>query len=381
MLSVILPVHNHEEVLSVTLGSLIKACSEEAEIIVVDDGSTDDSALIVNKYCLTNTNIKLITQEHQGLSAARNTGLNRAFGEYVLFMRPGDYLIEKVLEEKWSDRLSEKDSDMIIFSSVKVSPSGDRYVLNELDQEAVEIRSTRKLEKLVNCPLGSCLFRRKFLTDEKIVFSEVKETNGESKGSINSSTENGNVLPEGAFREAWNERRFLLKALAGAEKIKTFETALYVDYAAVRTGGRIGHLGCSGEEILQVAGDLKELTEWIAERQELQNRGTCLDYIRQKMCALVLEGAKAYVKEGRNKEELLHILEMAGGYDFLKKYVSAPNIPEEMWEDMTLFRENPGRFVRAARREGVKEALKRGFLKFPLCRRYQEKKCYPLWFM
>lgn len=92
LLSVIVPVFNTEKFLNECLDSIIRQTYENLEIIIVDDGSTDSSGSICELYASRDRRIKVIHQENRGLSAARNSGLNVAQGEYIAFVDSDDFL-------------------------------------------------------------------------------------------------------------------------------------------------------------------------------------------------------------------------------------------------------------------------------------------------
>lgn len=85
LVSIIVPVYNSVEHLSECIDSLLKQDYPNIEIILVDDGSTDDSYLLCKKYALTDQRIKIFQQIHQGSSSARNTGLGFSSGDYIMF--------------------------------------------------------------------------------------------------------------------------------------------------------------------------------------------------------------------------------------------------------------------------------------------------------
>lgn len=98
-LSIIVPVYNVVDYLAKCLDSLIAQdlSQDEYEIIVVNDGSTDNSGEIAKQYADKYPNINLVNQANQGLSGARNTGIMNAKGEYVQFVDSDDYLEQNVL--------------------------------------------------------------------------------------------------------------------------------------------------------------------------------------------------------------------------------------------------------------------------------------------
>ncbi len=99
--SIIVPIYNVEPYLCKCIDSLLNQDipSDEYEIILVDDGSTDGCVNIVNNYSCRYDNIVAIHQSNGGLSAARNCGIDNAKGEYVIFVDSDDYLQPNVLKE------------------------------------------------------------------------------------------------------------------------------------------------------------------------------------------------------------------------------------------------------------------------------------------
>ncbi|MBX9888367.1 MAG: glycosyltransferase [Flavobacteriaceae bacterium] len=99
-LSIIIPVYNTAEYLRTCLDSIFvqDLSSDEYEVIVINDGSTDDSREILKDYQIRHNNIMVINQQNQGVSIARNKGLEIAKGEYITFVDSDDSLYENVLK-------------------------------------------------------------------------------------------------------------------------------------------------------------------------------------------------------------------------------------------------------------------------------------------
>ena len=91
-ISVIVPIYNVEPYLSQCLDSIISQTLADIEIICVNDGSTDNSLQILQKYAAQDNRIKIINQPNQGLSAARNSGIDVATGEFIGFVDSDDYI-------------------------------------------------------------------------------------------------------------------------------------------------------------------------------------------------------------------------------------------------------------------------------------------------
>ena len=92
LVSVIVPVYNVERYVQQCLESLVNQTLKEIEIIIVNDGSTDGSAEICNKYAKMDSRIVYITKENGGLSEARNVGLKYASADYIGFVDSDDYV-------------------------------------------------------------------------------------------------------------------------------------------------------------------------------------------------------------------------------------------------------------------------------------------------
>lgn len=94
-ISVIIPIYNAEKYLEQCIKSVLSQTLKELEIICVDDGSTDDSALIIKKLISQDKRIRLLYQTNQGAGIARNQALDKAKGKYVTFLDADDYYIDK----------------------------------------------------------------------------------------------------------------------------------------------------------------------------------------------------------------------------------------------------------------------------------------------
>ena len=89
-ISVIIPIYNVEKYLRQCLDSVVNQTIKDIEIICINDGSTDNSQAILNEYAKKDERFVVINQVNQGLSVARNNGLNSATGKYVAFIDSDD---------------------------------------------------------------------------------------------------------------------------------------------------------------------------------------------------------------------------------------------------------------------------------------------------
>ncbi len=99
MISVVMPVYNSEKHLEKAIESILEQTYTDLELIIIDDGSTDSSPKIVKQYAQMDQRVRIISQENSGVSAARNTGIDAARGEWLYFMDSDDYVDLSFLQE------------------------------------------------------------------------------------------------------------------------------------------------------------------------------------------------------------------------------------------------------------------------------------------
>ena len=108
MISIIVPVYNVEKYLRRCIDSILNQSFKDYEVILVDDGSKDISGKICDEYASMYKNLKVIHKENGGLGYARNTGLEYASGEYILFVDSDDYLEASMIENLYTCLISNK---------------------------------------------------------------------------------------------------------------------------------------------------------------------------------------------------------------------------------------------------------------------------------
>ncbi|MDD6237531.1 MAG: glycosyltransferase family 2 protein, partial [Clostridiales bacterium] len=111
-ISVIMPVYNSEQFLRMAVDSVLNQTFEDFELIMVDDGSKDQSGAICDEYAQKDARVKVIHQENGGICAARNTGMKAAEGEYLAFIDNDDEYLPNLLEENYA-LAQEYDADVV----------------------------------------------------------------------------------------------------------------------------------------------------------------------------------------------------------------------------------------------------------------------------
>lgn len=113
MISIIVPVYNVAPFLNQCILSIVSQSYSDFECILVDDGSTDGSELICDKWAVKDTRIKVLHQNNQGVSVSRNRGIEKAKGEYITFVDSDDWIESTYLEDMIIPMLSH-DVDLVV---------------------------------------------------------------------------------------------------------------------------------------------------------------------------------------------------------------------------------------------------------------------------
>lgn len=127
LVSVIVPVYNTESFLPKAIESVLMQSYTDWELILVDDGSTDGSLAICRSYAKRDARIKVLSQDNQGVSVARNRGLDHARGTYVTFMDSDDELDADAFDA-CAKRAQKTGADMIVFSIDFIASNGAQEV-------------------------------------------------------------------------------------------------------------------------------------------------------------------------------------------------------------------------------------------------------------
>ena len=128
--SVIVPVYNNERYLPQCIESITNQTMKAIEIILLDDGSTDQSGEICNEYALKDKRIRVIHKQNEGLGLTRNVGISAASGEYFTFVDSDDY-IALDMYEKLYEKIKKDGADVCIAGAYRVNEQGreDGYPL------------------------------------------------------------------------------------------------------------------------------------------------------------------------------------------------------------------------------------------------------------
>ena len=166
-ISVIVPVYNVEELLSKCLDSLINQTFDDYEVVVVNDGSPDNSQKIIDEYYKKHPNIiRPLKKENGGLSSARNYGLKYAQGEFILYVDSDDFVSNDMLEKMYVATIRD-DSDIVVCRSYINSSNN----LEEIDKEILSNNVFKRY--VLNRPSATCkLVKKDILLHSELAFFE-----------------------------------------------------------------------------------------------------------------------------------------------------------------------------------------------------------------
>jgi glycosyltransferase involved in cell wall biosynthesis len=124
--SVIMPVYNTELYVREALTSILNQTLTDIEVIVVNDGSTDNSLAVINELAATDGRVQVYSQENQGQSVARNTALDRAIGWYIYFMDSDDLLESTALKECY-EKCERENLNFVTFDADIFTENGEDF--------------------------------------------------------------------------------------------------------------------------------------------------------------------------------------------------------------------------------------------------------------
>lgn len=176
--SIIVPVYNAEAFVGDTIDNLLRQ-DVDKEIILVNDGSTDNSLQLLRNYELHNDCIRVIDKPNGGVSTARNAGLDAATGDYILFVDSDDF-IDKSLLKRCEEIMFESNPDVVVFSYKYTFPKEPkrkdipffyketgRYLLKDWLDDFLTLNSLH----IMNC-IGTKLYKRTIIEEHSYRFNE-----------------------------------------------------------------------------------------------------------------------------------------------------------------------------------------------------------------
>ena len=182
-LSIIVPVYNGENFIEDCIDSIINQTLKDIEILIINDGSKDNTLNIIESIAKSDSRIKILNQKNSGVSAARNNGISKSRGKYITFVDADDY-IDKTMYEKMYKKAEEFNSDIVI-CNVNDVLNGNKKVSLSLNEGIIDIRKLTESEFLSNeyFKLGTAvwhkIFKSNLIKENKIKFINYSEVASE----------------------------------------------------------------------------------------------------------------------------------------------------------------------------------------------------------
>lgn len=183
--SVLVPVYNVEKTLDRCIQSILNQTFKDFEIILVDDGSTDNSGALCDEYAQKYDNIKVIHKENEGLGPTRNAGIKAAQGEFLYHCDSDDWLKEDLLEKSYN-AIKESDAQVLVFGydiftekEGDIVPYGSIKVQNELFENADDVRkffTKQYFNSFVVLSACNRMYKRSFIIDNELYFPPLRRS-------------------------------------------------------------------------------------------------------------------------------------------------------------------------------------------------------------
>lgn len=171
LISIIIPIYNTETYLQSCIDSVLSQSFTDYEVLLINDGSTDNSGLICDQYALKDARIEVFHTNNNGPSAARNLGLNEAKGQYIAMIDSDDVLLSKDYLQIMYNTAVNEHSEVIICGHVRFSqnepipkPYGENKVMGVVDGLTFNRQLNAPMKYIHNCSHGK-LFRKELFNN------------------------------------------------------------------------------------------------------------------------------------------------------------------------------------------------------------------------
>ncbi len=226
LVSIIIPVYNVDKYLNECLESILKQTYSNLEVIVIDDGSTDESLEICCSFAAKDKRFKVIHQNNSGVSSARNTGLNIMTGDYILFVDSDDF-IDQNMVEILVEAIEKNDKTDAVFCGYKEFDDKSGTIIREVMPISSKLVKRNDgvagIFEEYSTMLWNKLFRST-LIDEKNLFDITLKIGEDELWMIDSLKKANNIMLIGTPLYYYRSRS------EGASKGQYFSDAKWTDY-------------------------------------------------------------------------------------------------------------------------------------------------------
>lgn len=174
-LSVIVPIYNAAEYISRCVESILKQTECSIELILINDGSTDNSGYICDTYASADARVKVIHQKNAGVSVARNVGIKEASGEYIGFVDADDWILEDMYEQLLKHAI-QSQAEIVMCDAFTAYSDGKKEIdtINQLLQNSILSSCELKPRLLVEMAGSACrcVYQKKLINEYQVRFPE-----------------------------------------------------------------------------------------------------------------------------------------------------------------------------------------------------------------
>lgn len=175
LFSIIIPVYNEEKFINRCIESIVSEGNANYEVVIIDDGSIDKTAYYCSKWVNRDNRIKYYGQNNSGVSVARNYGIEKSQGEYIMFLDGDDYLIQGwwyIVSDFFSNHMK-RNTDVVIFDYDRlINNNQKRVCVLNFPADKISKREVVTAYLFSDLLNSACckLYRRKFVVSNKICF-------------------------------------------------------------------------------------------------------------------------------------------------------------------------------------------------------------------
>ncbi|MDO5415007.1 MAG: glycosyltransferase family 2 protein [Bacillota bacterium] len=301
--SVIIPVYNVEKYIRKMLESVRNQRFKDFEVLIINDGSTDNSQDIIDEFCAKDSRFKSYVQENAGVAATRNVGIEKAVGDYIVFYDPDDFIPRKAIGKMYKAAIN-NNADIAIGIMKEVRAGESRCNSHTIQLGKKEIISKYDTDLLWSFSVCNKIFKREFINSKNIRFPMFKHAEDalflfESIFNANKITGCKEVVYDYQFRPFWEsksatqiiQKKYLLDVIESLDSIEdiikrysaddktvdnktkaAFLDEFYARYCEISVlGGYYRQLWTGEEEILDIISNkMRELKNRLSEARWLK---------------------------------------------------------------------------------------------------------------
>ncbi|MBR5968909.1 MAG: glycosyltransferase family 2 protein [Lachnospiraceae bacterium] len=181
--SIVIPIYNSSPFLRMCIGSIVRQTHDDIDVVCVDDGSTDDSVLVLEEFAKKDSRIRIICNdnEHKGAAGARNRGLEAARGQYVIFLDSDDFFDSRMIETL-VQKAEDTKAEIVVCTGQAYDNERER-VVGKMPHPDLEYVPEGSYFNWKSCAEYICeivdnyswnkLYKRSFLTENKLDFTPI----------------------------------------------------------------------------------------------------------------------------------------------------------------------------------------------------------------